>query len=160
MRTLWAVALVAWTSGCVLARPAPEPAPAELLRAVVRQLSGAFVQRAAVCLEFVGAKAPPIDASWAANGNQVVPSSDCPPTYESPILVVDSAGRRVGPVRPSGYVDPYEVRVWPPRRGFALETLVRVEVRQGTRGERFLCEVRSSPPPLSASCGRVGLWIS
>lgn len=159
MRRIRQVLLVAGVSACAPFSRAPTVAPADVLRAVVQDRAAEFLPGTTVCLTFVGIKPPRLDDSWVGAGHRVVGAEQCPRTYASMIRVVDSTGRPVDE-RPAGYIDPFWVRLWAPRRGFANETIVRVELGQGTWGRRYLCEVLPGSPQLRVQCGQVDSWIS
>ena len=81
-----------------------------------------------------------------------VPMSQCPPTYGSWVITVDSAGRPVGPERPPGYIDPYLVGVSAAVPIVRDLVAVRIDASQGTRLWILYCEAVPRPP-VHASCG-------
>lgn len=84
----------------------------------------------------------------------LLPHQACPPTYGSMVRVVDSLGRSVGPQRPSGYIDPYQLTVAGPVLVTSDRAVVRIQAWQGTRFWLFYCEVYLPGEPF-ASCGAV-----
>ncbi len=114
-----------------------------------------------VTLERDGHRSEP-DASWlAALGTRhaLLPQRRCPHTYGSMVRLVDSLGRAVGPQRPAGYIDPYQLTVATPTRILPDRAAVRVQAWQGTQFWVIYCEVYLGTAPL-ASCGTVEEGVS
>ena len=100
-------------------------------------------------------------ASWTRSTRRRVTSrSQCPPTYETMVLVVDSVGRPVPSQRPPGYVDPYYVTLWGPARLARGLYVVRYEQRQGTAGVLGLCEISTSSNSTHATCTVTSHFVS
>ena len=100
-------------------------------------------------------------ASWTQSPRRRVTSrSQCPPTYETMVLVVDSAGRSVPTQRPPGYIDPYHVTFWGPARLGSTVYVVRYQQSQGTSGVMGLCEVTTSSTPAHATCVVTSHFVS
>ena len=145
----------------------PEPTASQvevMWRAVLANASSGLVGKVPICLSLVDGERrhdPDTTAVWLqAFGRRVTTPSQCPHTYQSMVLVVDTLGRPVDPPRPPGYVDPYYIDLWRPLRIDAGVFLVRYEQRQGTRGERVYCEVREVRPAPHVNCARIDSWIS
>jgi hypothetical protein len=83
----------------------------------------------------------------------------CPPTYESMILVVDSAGRPLERPRPPGYVDPHWTVVRPIRFHSADRATLRVDMDQGTEGFGYGCAARRVESRWQALCQIVDRWV-
>ena len=81
-----------------------------------------------------------------------VPMNQCPPTYGSWVITVDSAGRPLGPERPPGYIDPYLLGVSPAVPIVRDLVTVRIDASQGTRFWILYCEAVPKAP-VHASCG-------
>jgi hypothetical protein len=60
-----------------------------------------------------------------------VPMSQCPPTYGTWVVTVDSAGRPLEPERPPGYIDPYILGVSPAVPIVRDLVSVRIDAWQG-----------------------------
>lgn len=92
---------------------------------------------------------------------RVVGPGDCPPTYESMAVLVDSAGRPRSPVRPPGYIDPYDLTVPEQLVVRPDSDVVRIELRQGTRNTYYHCVARrSEATEWVATCRVTGRSIS
>ncbi len=132
--------------------------------AVLAQVSPGLVAGVPVCLSLADGERrhdPDTTAIWLrALGRRVTTPSQCPHTYASMFLAVDTLGRPVDPPRPPGYVDPYYIDLWRPVHIDARIFLVRYEERQGTRGERVYCEVVEATPDPHVRCATIDTWIS
>ena len=75
----------------------------------------------------------------ARRGSRIVGPNQCPPTYESMFVLVDSAGRPQRRERPPGYVDPYDLIVREPVVVGADSTVVLIDVHHGTQNRHYRC---------------------
>jgi hypothetical protein len=145
--------------------PKPTPAQIEIIwGAVLARVSPGLVGDVPICLSLADGERrgdPDTTAVWLRGlGRRVTTPSQCPRTYTSMMLVVDTLGRPVDPPRPPGYLDPYYINLWRPVRIDARILLVRYEQRQGTRGKRVYCEVVEARPGPHVNCVTIGSWIS
>jgi hypothetical protein len=84
------------------------------------------------------------DSAWLASldtARALLPRRACPRTYASMVRLVDSLGNPIGPQRPPGYVDPYQLTVTAPVRVDPERAAVRVLAWQGTQFWLIYCEV-------------------
>lgn len=84
------------------------------------------------------------DSAWLASldtARALLPRRACPRTYASMVRLVDSLGNPIGPQRPLGYVDPYQLTVTAPVRVDPERAAVRVLAWQGTQFWLIYCEV-------------------
>ena len=90
---------------------------------------------------------------------KVVDIKNCPPTYASPQMRVDSLGRRIDPT-PPGWVDPHQiiVRSVKPWSGDAVS--VEADVRQGTGGRRYQCGAERVGDVWQVTCRNVVSFVS
>jgi hypothetical protein len=72
---------------------------------------------------------------------QLLPRSACPPTYGSMVRYVDSAGQPIGPQRPPGYIDPYDLTVAAPVPVTPRLAAVRIHAWQGPHFWVIYCDV-------------------
>ena len=92
---------------------------------------------------------------------RVVGPGDCPPTYESMVVLVDSVGRSLNPVRPSGYIDPYHLIVRHEVMVGADSTVAALDVHQGTSNTYYRCVAhRALGAKWVAECRKTGTSIS
>jgi hypothetical protein len=114
-----------------------------------------------VTIERRGKTSEPDSIYLASLGTKrsLLPHRTCPPTYGSMIRAVDSLGRPVGPQRPSGYIDPYDLTVAQPALVTLNRAAVRIHAWQGTRFWLIYCDVYL-PGHRSASCGMVEEGVS
>lgn len=133
-------------------------------RAVVDSLLASAQDTAPACVSFVQARthyrAEPADLQrLAAPHRRFVVRTQCPRTYTSMIVTVDSLGRRVNPP-PRGYVDPHRVEIMVPGQWTNDRMDVDVRVIQGTRTEKYLCFTRFRAAGPVVSCRHVGTSMS
>lgn len=172
-----ALGLIACASSGSAKRNSVPARPVLAMDADRRALTGAVISAiiasfstdtAAVCLTLSGP--PPVywyspDASLLSairgGARRVVAPSDCPPTYDRMIVVVDSAGRVLDPVRPPSYIDPYDVVVREPVVVDADSAMVVTDVHQGAWNTHYKCTARRNPGgKWIAQCWRTGTSIS
>ena len=122
----------------------------------------------AVCVTLRG----PSPATWytpstalrdavARGGNRIVGPNECPPTYQTMFVMVDSAGRPLRRERPPGYVDPYDLIVREPIVVGADSTVVLIDVSQGTRNHYYRCiSARTGGTNPTTQCKKTGTSIS
>jgi hypothetical protein len=145
-------------------QPLPPALEREVLGAALDGLARPLSLDAPYCitLERNGKTTEP-DSRWLASletQREVVPRRACPPTYGSMIQVVDSLGRPVGPHRPSGYIDPYQLTVAGPVAVSSEQAAVRVHAWQGTRFWVIYCDVYLPKPRTTAECGAIQKGVS
>ena len=100
-------------------------------------------------------------ASWTRSARRrVIPRTQCPPTYQTMVQVVDSAGRPILSERPPGYIDPYYVTLWGPVRLARDLYVVRYRHSQGAGGVLGLCEIHTSSTPVRATCTVTSHFVS
>ena len=140
----------------------PVLSEAQIVRSVLAGLMAELMPPAAVCLAYHGWQGPQSTDMSTEDvrtlGDRVVPESQCPPTYATMVVVVDSAGRPVAARRPAGYVDPHHVAIWKPLAVEPGRWLVRAEVAQGMGGARLYCEVQVDRPE-DAKCAVFSAWV-
>ena len=140
------------------------PIEVALMRAAIDSLARDIESPATLCLQVLGGPAGPADLSAEVvreltSRQPVVSVGQCPPTYDSMIVLVDSLGRRLTPERPSGYIDPVHLSVGRPqfdRPGYAFLYARRM---QGTRGQDHLCVVQLYQGRAQAHCRGLTRWI-
>ena len=135
-----------------------------ILGAVLSSLDRSLITNAPICLAIARESAwvdADTTASWTRSSRRrVTTRTQCPPTYETMVLVVDSAGQPIPSQRPPGYVDPYYVTVWGPARLARDLYVVRYQQSQGTGGVFGLCEVIESPSGVRAACSITAHFVS
>jgi hypothetical protein len=139
------------------------------LTAALRELIAALPNDSAtVCLTLPG----PAPAYWYSpdagllerlqtSTHRVVRPAQCPHTYDLMYVMRDSAGRNITPVRPPGYVDPYDVVVRAYRLHESDSASVTVTAHQGTRNHHYECAARrEAPGTWRARCDYQGMSMS
>lgn len=123
---------------------------------------------AAVCLTFSG----PAPAYWYSPEPQlleelrtptrrVVGSPQCPQTYDLMYVMVDSNGRNITPIRPPGYIDPYNVVVHTYQLLGSDSASIKATAHQGTRNHHYACAARrAASGTWSARCDYQGMSMS
>jgi hypothetical protein len=121
-----------------------------------------------VCVTLSG----PPPASWytpstalrdavARGSRRIVGPNECPPTYQTMFVMVDSAGRPQRRERPPGYVDPYDLIVREPVVVGADSTVVMIDVQQGTRNHYYRCvSYRTEGANPTTQCKKTGTSVS
>ena len=150
----------------VLALPAvTRRALTSALRELLAALPG---DSAAVGLTFPG----PAPAYWYSPeprlleelrtpAHRIVGPLQCPQTYDLMYVMVDSSGRNITPVRPPGYIDPYDVVVNTYQLVGGDSASISATAHQGTRNHHYACAARRDAAEMwSARCKYQGMSMS
>jgi hypothetical protein len=140
----------------------PHPLPSTLERQALGTAFDALGWRLSLPVPYCvlidrGGKTSEPDSTYLAGlGTQraLLPHRACPRTYGSMIRAVDSLGRPLGPQRPSGYIDPYQLTVAAPVLVTPDRAAVRIDAWQGAHFWLIYCDVYLLGER-SASCGTV-----
>ena len=153
-KVLGAVAVAALGLACLRSTSARDSVPAriaqltameaEMLGATLDTLARLMRDSSSVCITILGGPAGPETPSPAFLQSlrvrrTVVPMERCPATYTQMIVVVDSAGRPVGPARPAGYIDPYRIEIGRPQFASYGYAWIYARQLQGTSGRDYVC---------------------
>jgi hypothetical protein len=176
LATMWLVVLACASAGSVQrsdtrSRPAlPMKAEqmhvaAAILDAVIASLPS---DTTPVCIALGGPPPPYWYGQNAAllraidrGGRRIVGPDECPPTYETSVVLVDTLGRSLNPVRPPGYVDPYKLNVRDEAIVAGDSVVVMPAVSQGTSNTYYRCVAhRASGAEWVAKCRVTGRSIS
>lgn len=136
-----------------------------MLAAVIDTIAARLPDSTSLCLRLLGGPSGPTDPDEAFLGalrtrQRPVRARDCPRTYASMIVVLDSLGRPLTPSGPRGYVDPYTLVVGRPQFEHPGYAWVLVRESQGTDGHDYLCAAQSYDARTWASCRVVTTWVS
>jgi hypothetical protein len=101
---------------------------------------------------------PPAVLRHVQAATRVRSPSDCPPTFDSMVALVDSAGQSLTPPRPAGYTDPVYLAISRPHFERAQRAHLLIEGWQGTQGWVMRCI--SDGLPARVWCRRLESWIS
>lgn len=116
-------------------------------RAVVDSTLASLPDTAPTCVSFIqmgthyGAERSDLQ-QLAEPHRRYISRAQCPRTYSSMIVTVDSRGRPVDPPPPPGYVDPHYLVIALPGRWTNDRLDVDVSLIQGTRTDTYLCFTR------------------
>ena len=171
-RGRWGALAFLALAGCAARTPSPETLqPALLPRELAEQVLGSALRGvqfwlnlpAPYCLVYQ------VDDDWVeldaallrrlSLQHPVLRRRDCPPTYSGMIRYVDSLGRDIGPKKPPGYINPYQIRVTPPVALTRTRAVIRLEAWQGSQGWLFYCEADIAQPHV-ARCGEPARFVS
>lgn len=149
-------------SGHITARLAPMEA--EMLGATLDTLSRLMRDSSSLCVTILGGPAGPEAPSATFLRSlrvrrTVVPMDRCPPTYAQMIRVVDSLGRPVGPARPAGYVDPYQIEVGRPQFASYGYAWIYARQLQGTSGRDYVCTAIWQSSVQRVVCNLFRQWL-
>ena len=165
-----------WVAGLGCAHPSSQgssrsPSVAVLARveetmiaAVIDSIAAHWEDSTAVCVTLMGgpegARPAPDDLLHRLQTRQqAVRGDQCPRTYTSMVLVVDSAGRPTAPPAPAGYVDPYQLTVSRPQFQQPGYAWIYVREQQGTLGNAYMC-VAQAYERVYASCRSIESWVN
>jgi hypothetical protein len=140
----------------------------EALGAALRQIADILpADTAPICVGLAKASAPEVYSPEPAlldrlrsSQRRVLPWNHCPPTYASPVVIVDSLGRPVPTGRPLGYFDPHKITA---RELVSTDTdsaAYRIEAWQGTSGWIYECHATQRSATWAARCRRVAGVVS
>lgn len=133
-------------------------------RAVVDSALASRPDSAPACVSFVEGRvhyrAEASDLQWVAEPHRrYLVRTQCPRTYTSMIVTVDSRGRPVDRP-PRGYVDPHHLEIGIPGRWTNDRLDIEVSVVQGTRTDKYLCFTRFRAGAPIVSCRHVATIMS
>jgi hypothetical protein len=167
---LLAAGLVAVAAACAAPRPAVVPArlaPIErqVIVAVIDTVAAHLPDSTTLCISIMGGPSGPTSPddlllTHLHTRQRPERHSSCPPTYESMMILVDSAGRPRNPPRPAGYIDPYLLSISRPQFEYRDYAWVFVRQRQGTAGQEYICSVQAYRGSVVAHCVAGRSWLS
>jgi len=133
-------------------------------RAVVDSALASLPDTAPACVSFVQTgthyRAEPSDLQHLAEPRRrYVARAQCPRTYASMIVTLDSHGHPVDPA-PPGYVDPHHLEIGLPGRWTTDRLDVDVFLVQGTRTDKYLCFTRFRASAPVVACRHISTSLS
>jgi hypothetical protein len=133
-------------------------------RAVVDSALASLPDTAPACVSFVQTsthyRAEPSDLQRLAEPRRrYIARLQCPRTYSSMLVTLDSHGHPVDPPPPS-YVDPYHLEITLPGRWTKDRLDVDVVLVQGTRTDKYLCFTRFRAGAPAVACRHISTSLS
>ena len=133
-------------------------------RAVIDSAVATLPDTAPTCVSFVqmgthyGAERSDLQR-LAEPRRRYIPRAQCPRTYGSMIVTVDSHGQPIDSP-PPGYVDPHHLEIALPGRWTNDRLDVDVSLVQGTRTEKYLCFTRFRSGTAVVACRHISTYVS